>query len=246
MKANAALMKTVMRYKVYLLRKSCNAAQYAIHQEVKMNKHRIYQVLLIAAAFATLPLLGGKLALLFLLPLLIAHCDTIDGPVLTAAKKALKTGNVDLVLVWVQPQDEDLIRKAFQQTLEIRKLSPEAKAMADMYFFETLVRIHRAGEGAPYDGIKFDEAELEPGVDLADKAIESGSVEDVVKNVLKHTEAGIRKRFADLQDKKKHAETSVKAGREYVEQYVIFVHYIAALHEAMLGGSAHGEDHHCS
>lgn len=208
-----------------------------------MDKHRLIQVLLIVAAFFALSLFGGKMALLFLVPFLLAHCDTIDGPVITAAKKALATGNVDLVLVWVQPQDEGLIRDAFQQTLKIRELNSDAKAMADMYFFETLVRIHRAGEGAPYDGIKFDESEADPGIGLADKAIESGSVDDMIPSLTKHTEKEIRKRFSDLQEKKKQADTSVEAGREYVEQYVTFVHYIVALHQAVLGGSAHGEGH---
>lgn len=36
-----------------------------------------------------------------------AHCDSLDGPVVTAARQALETGNVDLVMVWVRPQDGD-------------------------------------------------------------------------------------------------------------------------------------------
>src|SRR5512136_371299 len=77
----------------------------------------------------------------------LAHCDGMDGPVVTAAKKALETGDANPVLIWVQKKDEGEIRKAFQKTLAVRKLSPEAKELGDMYFFETLVRIHRAGEG---------------------------------------------------------------------------------------------------
>jgi hypothetical protein len=42
----------------------------------------------------------------------------------------------------------------FTKTLAVRKQSKEAKELADMYFFETLVRIHCAGEGAPYTGLK--------------------------------------------------------------------------------------------
>lgn len=78
----------------------------------------------------------------------LAHCDGMDGPVVKAAKKALESGNLNLVLIWVQERDEATIREAFQKTLAVRKLSNEAKELADMYFFETLVRIHRAGEGS--------------------------------------------------------------------------------------------------
>ncbi len=74
----------------------------------------------------------------------------MDGPVVKAAQKALETGNVNLALIWVQKTDEAEIRKAFDQTVTVRKLSPEARALADRYFFETLVRLHRAGEGGPH------------------------------------------------------------------------------------------------
>jgi hypothetical protein len=72
-----------------------------------------------------------------------------DGPVVKAAQRDLQTGDVNQVLVWVRPQDEDEIKKAFDETLAVRKLSPQAQALADRYFFEALVRIHRAGENAP-------------------------------------------------------------------------------------------------
>ena len=82
------------------------------------------------------------------------HCDGMDGPVVKAAQKALEIGNVNLVLIWVQKADETEIRNAFAQTMQVRKLSPEAKALADRYLFEALVRLHRVGEGAPYTGLK--------------------------------------------------------------------------------------------
>ena len=84
----------------------------------------------------------------------LAHCDGMDGPVVRAAQKALEAGDVNLVLIWVQKKDEQTIKDAFQKTLEVRKLDPKARELADMYFFETLVRIHRAGEGESYTGIK--------------------------------------------------------------------------------------------
>lgn len=72
----------------------------------------------------------------------LAHCDGLDGPVVKAARTALETGNVSLVMIWVQKGDEASIKDAFQKTLAVRRLSAEARALADMYFFETLVRIH--------------------------------------------------------------------------------------------------------
>jgi hypothetical protein len=96
---------------------------------------------LLAAAFATTQIAQ-------------AHCDSLDGPVVNAARAALTESNVNLVLIWVQPDDESAVKHTFEKTLAVRRLNAEARELADMYFFETLVRVHRAGEGAPYIGLK--------------------------------------------------------------------------------------------
>jgi len=105
----------------------------------------------------------------------LAHCDTLDGPVVAAARKALDTGNVNLVLLWVQKKDETDIRNHFQKTVAVRKAGGQAKELADMYFFETLVRIHRAGEGAGYTGLK-PAGKIEPPIAAADKSLETGKL----------------------------------------------------------------------
>jgi hypothetical protein len=164
-----------------------------------------------------------------------AHCDTIDGPVVTAAKLALKTGDVTPALKWVRKTDEPEIRVAFVRTLNVRSLSPEAREMADNYFFETLVRVHRAGEGEPYTGLKPAGTEVEPGVAAADKALEVGSADALVKQVTAEVASGIRQRFAHVQEASKDAELGVEAGRQYVAAYVEFIHYVENVHQAMTG-----------
>ena len=164
-----------------------------------------------------------------------AHCDTMDGPVVTAAKLALKTGDVTPVLKWVRKTDEPEIRVAFVRTLNVRSLSPEAREMADNYFFETLVRVHRAGEGEPYTGLKPAGTEVEPGVAAADKALKVGSVDALVKQVRAEVVRGIRQRFAHAQEASKDAELGVDAGRQYVAAYVEFIHYVENVHQAMTG-----------
>ncbi|MGB6011574.1 MAG: DUF6448 family protein [Desulfobacterales bacterium] len=169
-----------------------------------------------------------------------AHCDTLDGPVVETARKALASGDVTPLLKWVAADDEQMIRTAFQKTLEVRKLGTQARDLADMYFFETLVRIHRAGEGAPYTGLKPGTA-VDPAVALADKALESGSVDKPVNTLNDATAKGIRERFHRALQAKKHADESVAAGREFVESYVIFTHYVEGLHTIIKGASEHHE-----
>ncbi|MCG3148227.1 MAG: hypothetical protein PCFJNLEI_01670 [Verrucomicrobiae bacterium] len=183
-------------------------------------------------------LLNVLVTLALLAPVTVrAHCDTLDGPVVNAAKVALEKGDVNLVLIWVQKKDEAEIKKAFDKTLAVRKQSAEAKELADTYFFETLVRVHRAAEGAPYTGLK-PAGEIEPPIAAADKALETGKVDNLANEVSKAVADGIRKRFTRSLEAKKHADHNVAAGREYVAAYVEFVHYVERLHTA--AGSTHG------
>jgi hypothetical protein len=161
-----------------------------------------------------------------------AHCDGLDGPVVTLAREALDTGNVHLVLPWVPQEDEPEIRRAFDHTLSVRQLGPEAKGLADTFFFETLVRVHRASEGAPYTGLKPVGLDRGPAIPAADKALESGSTEAVEQLLTDAIHQGLRAHFHAAMHHKKFAPNDVAAGRRYVEAYVPYIHYVEGLWDA--------------
>jgi hypothetical protein len=167
-----------------------------------------------------------------------AHCDTMDGPVVQTAQAALEKGDVTPVLKWVKAPQEAEVREAFRQTRAVRALGKGAKDLADKYFFETLVRLHRQGEGAPYAGLKPAGA-VEPVVAASDKALEAGSVDELTKEITRLVAEGIRHRFAATVEKKKHAEESIAVGREFVEAYVEFTHYVERLHADAIGPAGH-------
>jgi hypothetical protein len=169
-----------------------------------------------------------------------AHCDSMEGPVVQASQKALETGNINYVLIWVQVKDEEEIKKLFKKALRVRKLNDEAKELADMYFFETVVRLHRMGEGEPYTGIKPVGYKPEKGIELADIAIETNSIDKLLASLDKKHHSKIKNYFADLQSKKNYDVNDVKAGREYVEAYVHFIHYVETLYG---GGEKNMKEH---
>jgi hypothetical protein len=190
---------------------------------------------LVLGVFGVIILLAGAM---FFPASGFAHCDTLDGPVVATARVALEKGDITPLLKWIRLEDEQEIKTAFNKTREVRALGGKAKELADMYFFETLVRIHRAGEGVPYTGLKPGEA-VDPAVALADKALESGNVDKLI-NVLTNAMAnGIRERFVKAHENQGHADESVAAGREFVESYVVFTHYAEGLHGLVKGGAAH-------
>ncbi|HET7239055.1 MAG TPA: DUF6448 family protein [Terrimicrobiaceae bacterium] len=160
-----------------------------------------------------------------------AHCDTLDGPVVAAARKALDSGNVNLVLLWVQKKDEGEIRNLFQKAVAVRKAGGQAKELADMYFFETLVRIHRAGEGAGYTGLK-PAGKIEPPIAAADKSLETGKLQEVAQLIAKRMEQGLHRHFEDMMKKKKYNPDDVAAGRAFASAYVEYTHYVERLYDA--------------
>jgi len=168
-----------------------------------------------------------------------AHCDTMDGPVVKAAQVALKSGDITPVLRWVPQTDEAQIRAAFEHALKLRALGPEAQALADNYFFETLVRIHRAGEGEPYTGVKPAGSGVEPGIALADQSLDTGSVDALIGEVTSDVAKGIRQRFTRAQEAGTHADDSVEAGRRYVAAYVEYIHYVENINETLRGKASH-------
>ncbi len=172
----------------------------------------------------------------------VGHCDSMDGPVISLAKKALETRNVNLVLPWVRAQDEDEIRKAFDHALSVRQLAPRARELADRHLFETLVRIHRAGEGAPFTGLKPAGLDLGPAIPAADRALQDGSVDAVIRLVADAVERGIRERFRSAWNRRHFDPNDVAAGREYVEAYVPYIHLVERLYDTAKAPT-HGHHH---
>jgi hypothetical protein len=169
-----------------------------------------------------------------------AHCDTLDGPVVAAARQALAARDVTPVLRWVSPEAEPQIRDAFQRTLAVRGESDAARDLADQFFFETLVRLHREGEGFPYTGLAPAGTPISLAIRAADAALESGNADALVEELTERVAAGVRERFARASETRRLAAASVEGGRHFVAAYVALTHYAEAVEAAGSGHTAHG------
>ncbi len=183
-----------------------------------------------------------KLRLLFITlisvlttPVAFGHCDWINGPVVASARTALAKGDVTPVLKWVAAADEAEIRRAFDRTLVARRSSPEARELADQWFFETLVRIHRAAEGEAFTGLKGAEYQPEAGIEMADHAIDENSLAELEKSIMAAMRSELQKRYTAAMVAKEHADESVEAGRRFVHAYAEFIHYVDGVHRDVSG-----------
>lgn len=182
----------------------------------------------------SLGLFGGLVALTGPADTAQAHCDAVSGPVVTAARDALDSGDVDRVLPYVQPEAEDELTAAFDQALVVREGDGAAQDLADRWFFETAVRLHREGEGAPYTGLK-EHSDFGPALEAAEGALESGSLEEVSAVLHDAVDEGLAARYATLEAAQQHAaqEPSLAAERERVESELAFETYVDAIYTAI-------------
>jgi len=165
------------------------------------------------------------LMLIFSTNVSFAHCDTMDGPLIKDAKIAINKNNVNYVLKWVQPENEAEIKEVFLLTMKVRKLGADAQNLADKYFFETVVRLHRSGEGVPFTGVKPSGTPIDEKVLAADKSIEKGNLSPLKDLVPKEMLPELQERFNKAMSLKNFDVNNVSAGREYIEAYVQFFKY---------------------
>ena len=178
------------------------------------------------------------LMLIFSTNVSFAHCDTMDGPLIKDAKIAIHKNNVHYVLKWVQPENETEIKEAFSLAMKVRKSGADARNLADKYFFETVVRLHREGEGVPFTGVKPSGTPIDEKILAADKSIEKGNLSPIKDLVPKEMLPELEVRFNKVMSLKDFDVNNVSEGREYIEAYVQFFKFAEgeeeghALHES--------------
>jgi Family of unknown function (DUF6448) len=161
------------------------------------------------------------------------HCDSLDGPVVAAARRALEAKNVDVVLPFVPEQSEAEVQRVFDNVLAVRQLDGDAQEVADRLFFETVVRLHRAGEGAPYTGLKAAGLSTGPVIPLAERAVETGSPEPLINFLLEMLRNQVEQRLERVGALAEAKDRSVPDGRRYVEAMLGFEVYCHHLFQAL-------------
>ena len=175
------------------------------------------------------------------------HCDSMDGPVVTAARRALDAGDVRLILPFVQEDGEDEVQAAFHRAMAARDGNAAVNEVADLYFFDTVVRVHRRGEGAAYTGLKPAGLPVGPVIPIAERAIEANRPDELVAFLGEALRDQIRRRFLALMEDKAHADEGVPAARRYVQASLgleVWAHGLyGAIHAAGHGAESSTHEH---
>ena len=179
-----------------------------------------------------------------LTPIIVhAHCDTAEGPAVKDGWNALETGNINYALKWIPADGEAELRDVFEKALKVRTLGSEAAELADRLFLETMVRIHRMGEGVGFTGIQPVGTQIDPVVKAADEAIAVGSDADLLPMAQQERRAELDKRFQAALAIKNFDVDDVAAARRYIAAYVSFFKYAEGEDHAHHPQEAHSHEH---
>lgn len=187
-----------------------------------------------------LSIVFGALLMIFATLPASAHCDSYDGPVIKDATKALETNNVNLVLKWITDEQEQEIIPLFNMTYNLKNGDKEVYAIVEKHFFETLVRLHRETEGAPYTGLK-PAGTTKQIIQMTDNALAKGNVDDFLVNLNSHIDMVVREKYQKVAELDKVKDNSKEQGRAFVEAYVDYTHTVEALHDILEHGGGHAE-----
>lgn len=168
-----------------------------------------------------------------------AHCDRVNGPVATDARKALETGNLNYALIWIGEAQETELKSVFDQSLEVYKQGGSSQKLAERYFTSTTVRLHREAEGMPFTGLKPAQPSSED-IQTAEKALTSGEPDPVSEMLANEIQKKTTKLYNRAMEAKSMKDKSVEAGREWVDAYVKYIVYVHKLYQKIQAGPAHG------
>jgi hypothetical protein len=199
------------------------------------------------AALVAALLVAGAAVLLPAQPAL-AHCDNVNGPVVAAAREALAKNDVKLALPYIKADYEAELTTAFGEAREAMKQGGKAAELAEHWFAETTVRLHRQGEGAGYTGLKYD-TDFGPALHAAEEAVTTGDLHHVLEVLDAALAAELEAKYAAIVETREAAakKGTVEANREAVEAVLIFETYVDTIAKAISAnhhaeaGAGHGE-----
>jgi len=164
------------------------------------------------------------------------HCDRMDGLVVKSAEEALEMENINYVLPFIKEKYGDELKDAFDRTCLVRELSGDAAELADYWFFETAVRLHLKGRGISYSGLKPAHINGEPIIIMADQAVKSENLNDLMNFILSSIREDVEARYDDVMSKKDYDINDIDDARDYADAMLNFFSYLQTLIEFMEEG----------
>jgi hypothetical protein len=171
------------------------------------------------------------------------HCDTLDGPVVKAAVRALEARDCDVVLPYVPASAESEVRRSFDSVLKVRGQGVDVRELVDRHFFETVVRLHRAGEGEPFNGLKPAGLDEGPVIPVAERALETGSADELIRLLCDAVAARAASQLSTATELRESVNGDLETSRRYVSAMLGFQVWAHEVYECVEAAPHHAKHH---
>jgi hypothetical protein len=158
------------------------------------------------------------------------HCKTRNGPAVRAAVRALETGNVNYVLIWVPEEAEKKLKNLFEKTYCEYKVRKDGAHVTIDWYLKTVNRLHKLGENRQNTGITTAGLNESPFILIVENAIETEDPKEAIRVISEAREDDIRYHFHQVLDKKNYDVNNISAGRAFVTAFTDFIVYLHDLY----------------
>lgn len=170
----------------------------------------------------------------------LGHCNSREGPVAIDVKKALEKGDFQLIARWISAEDEQELKDKFNKC---RKIYQEEKGdkqeVAREYLMETTVRLHRAAEGMPFEGLQ-SVGSFPDDIEKGEQALEEENIESILNLLIEELQQEAKKWFQEAVEAKQTKNESIPEGRNYTSAYVKYITFVHKIYNEIKSGPPHG------
>ena len=150
-----------------------------------------------------------------------------NSPMMSAAKRALETGNAHHILVWIPEESENTLKNLLERAHCERTTGKDAHSNTVDWYFETINRLHSMYYGPHNLSISTKLPEEKAIILLVERACESGNFEEIT-TVITDTSAGeMRQCFNEVIKKRNY--DAITAGRVCVSAFTDFIAFVNKL-----------------
>lgn len=157
---------------------------------------------------------------------MVSYNSVHNGPVMSAAKKALETGKAHHILIWIPEASENTLKNLLEKACCERRIQTDGYDHIIDWYFATVRRFHSVGYGPRNLNISLKTLEEKTIISLVERACESGNFEEIAMVIPDIPAGELRQQFNDVMKKRNYDVENIAAGRVYVSEFTDFIAFV--------------------
>ncbi len=145
---------------------------------------------------------------------------------MSAAKRALDTGNAQYILIWIPEESENTLKNLLEKVCCEHNIQKDVHDHIVDWYFKTVNRLHSVYCGPRNLNLSTKAPEEKKIIFLVEKACESGNFKEITTVIQDTPDGEMRQRFNDLMKKRNYHVENIASGRLYVSAFTDFIAFV--------------------